>query len=249
MTPFLELPFVTTSSRLSYEIIQELLDKNLINSEFTEAQFLLATMNAPAQMFANKKLAKLEDFKGIRFLCMGPVWNKSMGLLGSQCVTMGMPDAYLGLQRGTLDGAANTVAVSLAFKWPEVVKYPTEVSFMGGYVNVFFMNKKSWSKLSPEVQAEWISISKKYGPKMAAVWDGSEDAAKITWEKLGKRVETFPAAEKEKMAKILEPVWLDWIDRMEKGGKPGKEIYQTYVKFMKKNKQPVVVKLPGLYKD
>jgi hypothetical protein len=36
---------------------------------------------------------------------------------------------------------------------------------------------------------------------------------------------------------------------MEKAGKPGKEVYKTYVETMKKNNRPVLMKLPGLYKD
>jgi hypothetical protein len=53
-------------------------------------------------------------------------------------------------------------------------------------------------------------------------------------------------AERERLAKMILPVWQDWIDAMEKAGKPGKEIYKTYLQVMKEKGQPVAMKIPGL---
>jgi TRAP-type C4-dicarboxylate transport system substrate-binding protein len=249
MTAFVELPFFSTSSRTSYDVVQELLNRKLITKEFESVKLLTPLLSPPAQIFTNKKITKVEDFKGTRFLGPGPTWAKTWSLLGAQGVAMNMQDVYLSLERGTLDAAANNWASVMGYRWVEVAKYPIEMNFMGGYFNFYFMNEKTWSKLSPEVQAAWTKICEKYGLRFAATFDGVESVAKKVWTDAGKTIEMFPAAEKEKLAVMLAPVWQDWIDRMEKAGKPGKEIYKTYVEVMKKKGEPVVMKLPGLYQD
>ena len=249
MSAVVELPLFSTSSRTSYDVAMALLDKKLITSEFEGTKLLMPIMSAPAQIFTNKKIANAEDFKGKRFFGPGPVWAKTWSLLGAQGVAMNMQDVYLSLERGTLDAASNNWVSVASYRWVEVAKYPVEINLMGGYFNMLIMNSKSWSKLSPEVQAAWTKICEKYGPRFAAVLDGVETVAKKVWTDAGKTIEKFPTAEKEKLGAVLAPVWQDWIDRMEKAGKPGKEIYKTYVEVLKKKGEPVVMKLPGLYQD
>lgn len=247
MTGFLELPFASTSSRVSYEVVKALLDKKLITSEFEQFKLLIHTPSPPTQLFSNKNITKAEDFKGTRLMCMGPVWNKAMGLLGAQCVTMNMQDVYIALQRGTLDAGPTGFASVMGYKWIEVVDYPIDISLMGGYISIFIMNKKSWSKLSPEVQAAWSKISEKHAKIFYSIFDKFEVIGRSKWPAAGKELTVFPAEEKEKLSKTLMPVWQNWIDRMEKDGKPGKEIYKTYVETMKKIDEPVLMKVPGLY--
>jgi TRAP-type transport system periplasmic protein len=249
MSAVAELPFFSMSSRTSYDVVQALLAKKLITSEFEPNKILVPLLMPPAQVFTNKKITKIEDFKGARFFGPGPVWTKTLGLLGAQGVTMPMMDVYLALERGTLDAAANNWASVMSYRWVEVVKYPIEINLMGGWFTAIVMNNKSWNKVSPEVQAAWTKICEKYGLRLAAVFDGVESAAKKVWTDAGKTIEKFPAAEKEKLAVMLAPVWQDWIDRMEKAGKPGKEIYKTYVEALKQKGEPVVMKVPGLYQD
>jgi TRAP-type C4-dicarboxylate transport system substrate-binding protein len=247
MTRFMEMPFVSNSSKASYEVMKALLDKKLISKEFDQHKLLFPLMSPPSQLFSNKNITKIEDFKGLRIMCMGSIWNKTMGLLGAQCVTMNMQDMYIALQRGTLDAGPTGFASVMGYKWIEVVDYPVDISLMGGYANVIIMNKKTWGKLTPEVQAAWAQVSAKYGQIFAAIFDKFEVVGRSKWPEAGKELQVFPATEKEKIGQMLTPVYQDWIDQMEKDGKPGKAIYKTYVETMKKIGEPVAVKLPGLY--
>jgi TRAP-type C4-dicarboxylate transport system substrate-binding protein len=247
MTRFMEMPFFSNSSKASYDVMKALLDKKLISKEFDQHKLLFPIMSPPTQLFSNKNITKTEDFKGLRLMCMGPIWNKTMGLLGAQCVTMNMQDMYIALQRGTLDAGPTGFASVMGYKWIEIVDYPIDINLMGGYPSMIIMNKKSWSKLTPEVQAAWTKVSEKHAQIWAALFDKFEEVGRSKWPAAGKEIQVFPSAEKEKLGQMLTPVYQDWIDQMEKDGKPGKAIYKTYVETMKKNGQPVAVKLPGLY--
>ena len=247
MTRFLELPFVSTSSRISYEIAKTLLEKGLISSEFDEFKLLMHTPSPPSHLFSNERITNTADFKGLRLMGAGPVANQTMELLGAQCVNMNMQDVYIALQRGTLDAGVTGFASVMGYKWMEVAKYPIDIGLMGGYVSIFIMNKGKWNKLSSETQTEWTKINEKHAKVLYSLFDKFEVVGRSKWPAAGKELVVFPAAEKAKLAEKLVPVWQSWIDRMEKDGKPGKEIYKTYVATMKKIGEPVIIKLPGLY--
>ena len=249
LTTFFELPFFSTNAQTSYDVGLALWDKQLITKEFGNIKPLMISMSPPSQIFSNKKISNVNDFKGRRLFGATPVSSKSFALLGAQSVSMSMQDVYLALERKTLDAGITNWTSVMGYRWIEVVKYPIDISLMGGYFHSFIMNGKSWNKLSPEVQEAWTKICEKYGHRFIDVMDKYEAVGRKRWPDAGKPIEKFPAEEKEKLAVILAPVWQDWIDRMEKAGKPGKEVYKTYVEILKKKGEPVVIKVPGLYEN
>jgi TRAP-type transport system periplasmic protein len=246
LNSFVDLPFLSTNAMTSYEVVQSLLEKKLITKEFEEVKLLTHAVTSPMQIFSKRPLNKMEDFKGLRILCVGPNYNKIMGELGAQCVTMGMPDVYLALERGTLDASITNWAAVKSWKLMEVVNYPVDISITGGFNHGIIMNKKSWGKLSPQVQAAWSKISEKYGTVLSRAFDDADEGSKKIWADVNKKIIKFPDAEKEKIARLAIPIWQNWIDQMEKAGKPGKEIYRTYLKAMKEKGHPVVIKIPGI---
>ena len=243
---FVDLPFFSTSALASYDVVKALLAKKLITKEWDEVKLLTHAVTSPNQIFSKKPLTKIEDFKGLRIICVGPNYTKIISALGAQCVTMGYPDVYLALERGTLDAGITSWAAVKAWRWVEVVNYPVDISLMGGFNHGIIMNKKSWSKLSPQVQSAWSKISEKYGKLLTAAFDDSDEGSKKIWSDANKKIIKFPDAEKEKIAKLAIPIWQNWIDQMEKAGKPGKEIYRTYLKAMQEKGHPVVIKIPGI---
>jgi TRAP-type C4-dicarboxylate transport system substrate-binding protein len=246
---FVELPFFSPNAQTSNHVVQALLARKLINDEYKEVKLLTFYTTAPSQIFANKKLSRLEDFKGMRLTGIGPVWTRTWSLLGGQAVAMGWPDIYLSLQRGTIDAGTTSWAASKGWKWQEVAKYPTDIGIMGGFFCGKLMNNRSWNKLAPDVQSRWNEISAKYSMRFTKAYDEGDEDAKQAWRAAGREIVVFPVAEKQKLAEKLLPIWQEWVDRNEGAGKPAREIYRTYVASMKKQGQPVLMKLPGLYQN
>ena len=248
LSMFVELPFFSTSAQSSNAVVRTLLAKNLINDEYKEAKLISFYTTAPSQVFGNKKLEKLENFKGMRLTGMGPVWTKTWSLLGGQSVAMGWPDIYLALERGTIDAGTTSWAASKGWKWQEVAKHPVDISVMGGFFCGTLMNNKSWSKLDGFTQARWTSVSEKYSMRFSKAYDDGDEEGKQAWRAAGQEIYVFPAAEKQRLAEKLLPIWQEWVARNDAAGKPAKEMYRTYVEAMKKEGKPVVMKIPGLYK-
>lgn len=240
----LELPFFTTSSVVGTRLAWEIGAHDALKEEFSEVKFLLPVVPSPSQIFANKRIEKVEDFEGMRMVGIGPVFNKAFELMDVQSVSMGYPDTYLALERGTIEGGPLSWAASTGWKWQEVVEHPININLMGGFACGIFMNKDSWAKLSPEMQAKWDEVAVKHSKIMAETYDANDAKAIEVWEGLGKTAIEFPEAEREKLAELLKPVWVDWIETNEKAGRPASELYQIYVKTMEELGEPVLIDLP-----
>jgi TRAP-type C4-dicarboxylate transport system substrate-binding protein len=245
LSMFVELPFFSKDIETSTKVIEELVRRKLITSEFTEVRLLAAYNTPPAQLFSNKPLMRLEDFKGLRVVGQGPVWTSTWSLLGAQGIAMGWPDIYLALERGTIDAAPGNWAASRGWKWAEVAKQPVEIGIMGGFFNAAVVNHQSWKKVPTDVQVKWISILNGTPARIAKLANENEEVGRQFAREKGRQIAVFPAAERERVAEKLVPIWQDWMDRNEKARKPAREIYRAYMEVMKKAGEPVVVKLPA----
>ena len=246
LSMFVELPFFSSSIDASTQVIQELIDRKLIDKEFTEVKLLTAYNTPPAQLFSNKPLTRVEDFQGLRVVGQGPVWTKTWSLVGAQSVALGWPDIYLALERKTVDAAPGNWAASRGWKWAEVSRHPVEIGIMGGFFNSVIANKSSWSRLPADVQASWSKIIAGAPPRIAKVANENEDVGRQFAREKGREIAVFPAGERAKLAQKLLPIWEDWVTRNEAAGKPAREIYKVYLDVMKRAGDPVVIKLPGL---
>lgn len=104
---------------------------------------------------SNKKIEKLEDFKGLRSRNSG-LGQELLYSLGSSIVTMPMPEVYSAMQLGTLDAfESGGFATNWKYGYQEVTKftiYPPihcPGGIVGGHVLV---NKKSWDQLPDDLK-------------------------------------------------------------------------------------------------
>jgi len=247
LNSFIELPFVSQDAVTSNKVIQRLLEKDLLKSEFKGVVLLAAYNTPPAQLFSNKSLNEFADFNGLRIVGQGPVWTQTWSLLGAQGISMGWPDIYLALERGTIDAAPGNWAASKGWKWAEVAEYPVEIGIMGGFFNAVIANPNSWGSLPAEVRTKWMEILNGVPARIAVLANENEDFGRAYAREVGREIKEFPPAERQKVAENLLPIWEDWLERNEASGKPATEVYQTYLEVMKEEGEAVVMKLPGLF--
>jgi TRAP-type C4-dicarboxylate transport system substrate-binding protein len=253
LTLFVELPLQASKGWIATKTASELIKTNLITDEFKKAdvELLAAIVWPPSKLSSNKKITRVEDFKGLRVWSSGPVMAKTLSLLGASGITLTWADIYMGLDRGTLDAFPGSWTSSAAIKTHEVSKYGVDLGLMGGYMGTLIMNKNSWNKIPPDVQTKlrWENLGREFSERWAKILDEKEEEAKQVWVKQGRELIAFPQEEKEKLANKIVEVWQDWMQRNEAGGRGelAKKVYKTYVESMKKTGDPVSVKLPGLY--
>jgi TRAP-type C4-dicarboxylate transport system substrate-binding protein len=243
-----QLPFFSDSAQTGAKLLTEFQKRGFLDKEFGDVVYLFPTTTTPSQIFTNKKITKLADFKGLRIWGGASVFKEICDPLGATAVIMSTPDVYLALQRKTIDAAVNSWTTGVAaWKWHEVTKYAIDISIMSGWHCNVVMNKKSWEKVPADVRTKWKELFPKYTMKVAAVFDGVD--AKMREKVIqapGIELIEFPADEKQKLADLMIPAWKKWV---EDNGKQGQEMYKVYVETMKKIGKPVMVKLPGLYQE
>lgn len=248
---FTALPFSSDDAETATKINLELIKKNLINEEWKELILAVPWCAGPFAVQSNKKLSTAEDFKGLRMAPAGGVLSMAYDAIGATGLNIQVHggEAYLGLERGTLDATALNWSGASSLKFQEVTKFGYDLGLMGGPLCFIFINPGAWNSLTPEIQAAWKKVSEQQSLLWAKAYTDTDAKGKQAWKDLGKDVSPFPMEEKAKLAKKLLPVWQAWIQKHEARGKPAKEMYKTYVEVMKREGKPVAVKIPELYQE
>ena len=100
-----------------------------------------------------RHVAAPEDLAGVKMrMPSGPEWLLLGRTIGVSPVPMGMPEVYLALKTGTIDGQENPLTILNAAKFYEVTQ---QVVLTAHMIQPVFINisKPVWDKLSPAQQA------------------------------------------------------------------------------------------------
>lgn len=209
-----------------------------IQNEYKDNHVLLTWCSEPYFLITAKKQVKtLDDIKNMQIRVPGGLPVDLIKALGATPVTKGMPDTYLALQKGEMDGMGVCWEAMLSWRQYEVVKYYTYLPLFTCYYTIS-MNNNSWNKLSPEIQAQINSVS---GMKGSLFWgENMMDTAVAEGNKLVKQqgtevVEyTLPEDELAKWTAIAQPIWEAWVKKQTDAGRPeAREILNTTLDLIK----------------
>ena len=104
-------------------------------------------------MTIKKPVKTIEDMKGMRLRVTGEVLMRTLKALGTEPVSMPVPEMYESLQKGIIQGVLFGDADYKALKLSEIIKYDTNNFLV--YVGPFpvrAMNLDTWKKLPPDIQ-------------------------------------------------------------------------------------------------
>jgi TRAP-type C4-dicarboxylate transport system substrate-binding protein len=234
--PFLPVPSAEKGSEVlwklyeKYPTIQKQFEANKVVLTWTSNSYFLATRS--------KQVKTPDDIKGLKIRTTGGPPTDMIKALGAVPIAMGMPDVYLNLEKGVIDGALLPWEALYSFKLYEVVKYITHAPFHSVYFTQAF-NIKSWNSLSPDIQKQIMSVggltgSKFWGKNMFDT--AATEVRNIIKDKKFELVEyTIPAAEITNWSKIGgEPLWEAWVKAQEaKGSAEAREILNTTLQWLK----------------
>jgi TRAP-type transport system periplasmic protein len=232
------MPF--TSAKQASGIFWKLYEKYpAIRDQFKDNHVLITWTSQPYFLLTSKKQVKtMEDMKGLNIRVTSGPPIEMMKLLGATPVTKGMPDTYLALQKGEIDGMLAPWEALLSFKQYEVAKYYAYAPF----VTVYFtqaMNNATWDKLPKNIQDQINSVS---GLKGSEFWGANMfDSAMVEGRDLVKKqgvemVEyTLPAEEIAKLNAIAgKPLWDSWVKAQTAAGHPeAQEILDSCLNLIK----------------
>ena len=233
------LPFATAEK--GSEVLWKLYEKfPELQREFSELQpLMLWTSNPYFLVTAKKQVKTLEDLKGLKLRVTGGPPTDQVKALGAVPTLIPMPDNYLALDKGVIDGMAAPWEAIHGFRLYEVVKYYTMVPLSAVYFSLC-MNKQKWQSLPADVQGAIMSVSGQEGSKFWGrnFFDTAEqgvlERVKAGNYEMNRYV--LPPEEIARWNKIAgQPIWDEWVKKMEgKGHANARQILDAAVDLLKK---------------
>jgi len=165
-------------------------------------------------IFSNKKIEKMEDFKGYR---MGttPSTGLATAAWGATAISLAGPsDYYTSMERRTVDGVCSTTAEQIVASGTyQVTKYAPQPGFFDGSLSVL-MNLKVWDGLPSDLQQIIIQTMAQYEKYSA---DLHQTVIEKSYKKMsdsGVQVYPFsPEMAKWLRDKAYEATWADQLKR------------------------------------
>ena len=230
MTPLsdvITLPFLPfTTAEKGSEVLWNLYEKfPVIQKEYKDVKVLTMWASSPYFLITTKKQVKtMEDLKGMKIRVVGGPPTEQMKALGAVPTLIPMPDTYLSLDRGVIDGMGAPWEAIHGFRLYEIVKYYTIAPLSAVYFSMC-MNKAKWESLPKDVQQAIMSVG---GLKGAKFWGKNWfDTAEAGVQELIKKGNyemvkyTVPPEELSRWRKVAgEPLWKEWVKKMESKGRP-----------------------------
>jgi len=223
-TSVFEQPIKTTSNEIFTQAMHNYYKKGYLDKDWADVKLISLWNIGPYNfMWAKDKVATLADFEGKKIRSSGATFSKVIEALGAIPVSASAFDAYLMLQKGTVDGEYSPWSMTYTFKTGEVTKYAIETSSLT-FTQAVLMNKDTWNRL-PEAAKEYIDIGKNaddYGLNVANIFEQINSDSKKAWLELGSGRETLnlPPDDTEKLPEVFAPIWDEWVTQAKAKGVP-----------------------------
>jgi TRAP-type C4-dicarboxylate transport system substrate-binding protein len=234
---FYALPFLIPNGKVGSRVMWEMFEKDeSLKAEFREVKVLWLYALPSTQLFTSKKpVRNLEDLKGLKIRVIGGETPAAFKALGATPVVISPTDAYVALERGTVDGAVGGWSALTLFKFSEVTKYFTEANLWSSEFFVI-MNKKRWESFSPDIQKIIEGISGDWARNLTSMAHEKDDMNLIEKLKTEGRYEFITLSPEERMRwqKATLPIWDKWVASVEEKGLPGRKILDETIHLLEK---------------
>lgn len=190
----------------------------------------------PYQLMFTKEnqLASMADLSGQKLRVSGAVSEFVANVLGAVPVKMSAGDLYLGLQRGTVDGAIYNPPSVFGYKVEELLGSVTKNASLGSATFVGVVNENFWKGLPEDVRQLITEVSAEVNVKMAEGFQADTDASYAKLEELGIKLIELSPEMLEEFGNRLTEVENAWISQMNARGLPAEETLNTYRASLKK---------------
>jgi TRAP-type C4-dicarboxylate transport system substrate-binding protein len=185
-----------------------------------------------------KQVKTIEDMRGLKIRVVGGPPTDQMKALGAVPTLIPMPDTYLALDKGVIDGMAAAWEPILGFRLYEIAKYYTIIPLSAVYFSMS-MNKQKWESLPKDIQD---AITSAGGLEAAKFWgrnfyDTAEEGVLELAKKGNYQINRYvvPQVEAARWTKVAgEPIWKEWVKKMEgKGHADAKQILSATLDLLK----------------
>jgi TRAP-type C4-dicarboxylate transport system substrate-binding protein len=221
-------PSAWVASQVMNDFYQEFRPK-----EFDKVKVLwMNTSPNSAIATAKKPIRKLEDLKGLTIRAPS-IAGEIIKALGGNPAPTPMIEVYDAISKGVLDGETSNFETLIAFKFAEVVKYTTSVWQINNlYPFYLAMNKNSYKKLPPDINAIFDTLVGEYKERYILMWNAINFKGKVFGMKKGVEFIDLPPSELPRWQAAVAPVIDNYVKRMVGKGYSEAEV-RGWIKFLR----------------
>ena len=201
------------------------------------------TSTAQQTVWANKIIAKVEDFKGVKVRTSGLVQTMAISELGGSPLTLATGEIFEALRRGTVDGIVTSLAFGAEIGLMDLCKYANTWPITPIFGSMVVINARKFDSLPKEIR-EGLE---KAGEELTRAAPAMVENLYYTyprWVESVKKTEIVvpDIREVKRAATSWEPVIKKWLETT---GPEGKEVLRIAAKYAEGPAKEVVLKLVG----
>lgn len=231
------LPFAFESSTQGTRVLNSLMDEYLAK-EHKDVKLLFVFATVPGGFLTNGvAIDSVDALKGLKMRSAGAAATEMLRLAGANIITVPLPEIYVALERGTVQGTIIDLVTGTTYKLYEPATHFTPVK-VSTVVAAIAMNKRSFAKLTPEQQAIVMEASATAAERTAAAYErvALEADAILAKDKI-EIVEMSPA-EQQRFRDLVVPLWDKWVADAKEDGVDGEAFMADFKKAIEANKAP-----------
>ncbi len=173
----------------------------------------------PYLLVCKEQIKGVADMKGKKVRTWGKDMPRMVQAAGGVPVTLGLPELYEGLSRGTVDCIPFSVDLMVNYKIYEVAKHVHSITLWEGPTNAVWIAAKVWDGLSAKNKKIIQDLSFQAARRDRDQVIAAGDKAIATLKAKGVKFHDFPAAEAKKWKAANPDFFGDFIKDMEAKGR------------------------------
>ncbi len=172
----------------------------------------------PYKLVCKEMVSGVADMEGKKVRTWGKDMPRMVEAAGGVAVTLGLPELYEGLSRGTVDCIPFSVDLMVSYKIYEVAKHVHDITLWEGPTNAVWISRNIWDGMTDEQRAVVQEVSFEAARRDRDQVLAAGEAAISTLKDNGVEFHDFPAAEAEKWRNANPDFFGDFIkDQTELG--------------------------------
>jgi len=227
------LPFAMPNAEVGRKVTMKLMEKRLLDKMLSEKIVSwLGTTSAYQVFTSKKKVAKVEDLKGLRLRVPGGILKETMIALGATPATLPGAEFQTGVERGVVEGGIVALSTATGYKLQDVCKYVC-IANLGVSVLGIAMNKAKYNSIPADLRKILDKSADDFLVNQAKSFDGEDSKAVEVFKNAGAQILALDPAEKERWVKTCAPIYGKWVKDIEAKGLPGKKLYAEFRSIVK----------------
>jgi len=231
VTEVCDMPFGYPSAWVAAQCINDFVERFKPKEWDAFHPFYFNASNPPL-IISRKPVRKLEDLKGLIIRAPGRIGDVIKALGGTASPTP-MMEVYDAIAKGVNDGVFTPFETLKTFRFAEVVKYTT-VSWQIGNTYAFYlaMNRDTWKKLPPDIQAVFTEVAGMYRERSLLMWNSIDFEGMELAKSKGVELIELSAEEAARWQKAAEPAIEAYVKEMVGKGHKEDEV-RGWIKFIR----------------